>query len=192
MRKDGYLVIHLGVPGLVRRNRGRILPRRATRFWWVTGNLWLLVDWTPREGLWVSSVRRDGPRGELLLVNDRPMRMKAVKRRQPIATDGVIINPLLIETVIWRKVPQLVEFVAATAYEDGSARRPGYITIRNRMIMWEVTLYDPDSGMRLACAGRTLDDALQLADRSLLAAEAPWEIDRYLTEQLSPKKKKKS
>ena len=56
---------------------------------------------------------------------------------------------------------------------------------------YELTLYDLDSGTRLPVRAATLDEVLAAAEKLLGVENAPWEIDRYLTEQLAGKNKKK-
>lgn len=96
----------------------------------------------------------------------------------PAATTYLTLSPLLIE------------FVSATTYEGGMVRTPGYMTIRTRWTEWECTLYDPDAGMRLPVRAPTVDDLMLAVEVALGTTEAPWEVDRYLSEQLAKKVKK--
>jgi len=112
-----------------------------------------------------------------------------IKKRAP-AGDSPSIPALSTDNTVMKKLPLLTEFISATAYEDGSPRTPGYFTVRNRTIEYEITLYDPDSGQRVSIRARELDKMYFGAEVLLGAAEAPWEPDKYLMERM-PKKKKK-
>lgn len=114
----------------------------------------------------------------------------AIKRRTPPEKE-LPIPALPSDSKALAKFPLLREFLSATQYEDGAIRTPGYCTIRPRFIEWEITLYDPDGGVRVAIRARTLDDMLQAVEVVLSASEAPWEPDSYLQDQLAKRGKKK-
>lgn len=99
--------------------------------------------------------------------------------------------PAPMTSVLLAKLPAIREFMSATQYDDGSPREPGYMTIRTWGTQWQVTVYDPDSGARMPVRAPELDKALLLVEQLLGVEEAPWEIDRYLSEQLAKKSKKK-
>lgn len=94
------------------------------------------------------------------------------------------------ETKYFAKVPLVIEFIIATSYDDGSSRTPGYLTLRNRGHVLELTAYDPDSGLRLAVCGPDIDHCYMALNTLLGAENAPWVCDDYLTSQLAKKKKK--
>jgi hypothetical protein len=114
-----------------------------------------------------------------------------MKRRQAATPGGTIVPPLPSSSVHWPKLPALREFITATKYDDGSPRTPGYLTVRNRVTTFEITVYDPDGCCRLSARASTLDEALALTEKLLGVEEAPWEPDRYLQEQASRGAKKK-
>lgn len=114
-----------------------------------------------------------------------------MKKRAALGLEGVPIPALSMESKVLEKYPLLREFVSATAYEDGSMRMPGSLRLENKIICYQITLSDPDAGMRVSVSAATLDDVLKGVERLLGAPEAPWEVDRYLTEQLQKKKPKK-
>lgn len=98
-----------------------------------------------------------------------------------LADSGTLIGPLL------------AEHIAATKYEDGTVRVPGSFKVENVGSAYRVTVYDHDAGLRLACSGPVLADVYELIEIALGTADAPWEVDRYLTEQIAkrtPRKKK--
>jgi len=153
-----------------------------------------VVHWRPYQGWWLVSSGRSGDDWySPTFISPRPEVM-TVKRRQPTDAVPIIAPALPSASVHWPKLVNIREFLTATKYDDGSARCPGYVTVRNRVTSFEVTLYDPDSASRLPARGPTLDQALSLAEQLLAADEAPWEHDAYLAEQLSrrTKKRKKS
>jgi len=115
-----------------------------------------------------------------------------MKKRQALGLESVPIPALGMESKLLEKPPPLPEFVSATAYEDGSIRTPGSFRFENKLICYQITLYDADAGMRLPISAGTLDDVFKAVERLLGAPDAPWEVDRYLTEQLSKKVKEKS
>jgi hypothetical protein len=85
----------------------------------------------------------------------------------------------------------LAEHLSATMYDDKTIRTPGSIRIENMGPVYRVTVYDHDAGLRLAVSAPTVSDALEIIEQHLGAADAPWEIDRYLSEQASKRVKKK-
>jgi hypothetical protein len=113
-----------------------------------------------------------------------------MKRRSAPANGVACLAPLPATSVILGKLPAIREYLTATAYEDGTARQPGYFTLRNRALTFEGTLYDPDSGTRLVVRANTLDEMLAGLEKLLGVEEAPWEIDPYLTEQLARRRKR--
>jgi hypothetical protein len=168
------------------------LPRRGeTCIRVVKGDIWIIVHWKPWNGLWVRSAGRYSvsPVAPLFLF-PRPETL-TMKRRLAVTAASVITPALPSTSTLWPKLPAIREFLHATAYEDGTPRQPGYLTVRNKVTGIEVTLYDPDSGTRLPCRGRTLDEALTLTEQLLGVEEAPWESDRYLMEQIMKLSKKK-
>lgn len=113
-------------------------------------------------------------------------------KRRAAPQGGLPVVPALPATsVMLGKLPLIREFLSATAYDDGTMRTPGYYTFRNRGHSYELTLSDPDSGMRLVARGPDIDKTFSLAETLLGTEDAQWEIDRYLTEQLEKKRPKK-
>lgn len=175
----------------VRRRVRRWLPRREKWFRIEWGPVWSLLHWRPFKGLWVVSVGSKGvPNDTRAIITPRPKESR-MKKRQPMSSANLPPVALPATSVILGKLPALREFLTATAYDDGDMRTPGYMTIRNRVTSFEVTLYDPDAGARMPVRGDTLDAVLVLVEQLLGVAEAPWEHDQYLTDQLTKKKRKK-
>jgi hypothetical protein len=178
-------------PGWTRRRVCRWLSRRRTTYLQVMcQRVWYLFVYHPRRGWWPSaSGLRGTPAAEPNIVVPYP-KESDMKRRSAPANGVAVAAPLTAVSVILAKLPAIREFITATAYEDGTARMPGYITLRNRQLTFEATLYDYDSGTRLPVRGATLDECLLALEKFLGVEEAPWEIDPYLTEQLARRRKR--
>lgn len=189
MRVQGYPAFTHQPGRMVRRSRAKILRRRACRYVLLSTRWALLLDWVPGEGLWASVLFSDRSLENRLATNERPMKVQSMKKRQALGLEDIPLPPLSLESKFFDKLPRLREFLIVTAYDDGSVRVPGSFRMENKIIAVMVTLYDPDAGLRLAVSGATIDDALKTADTLLGAPDAPWEVDRYLTEQLLKKKK---
>lgn len=178
-----------GTPAI--RRRGRYLPSSGERFHWVaTRDWWLFVWW--RKGIgWrlITQCEAVPPHRVIGVPWDNVERSMAIRKREALGEAQKIpaLDPAGKYLV---KCPMLLEFVSATAYEDGSVRQPGYFTLRNRLIEWEVTVYDPDAGARMAVRARSLDQVFVGLETLLGSPDAPWEPDQYLLGRL-PKKKKK-
>lgn len=192
MRIDGHLAVVMSSwLGNLRRGH-RKLTRRPGRYWLLSRGEAALIDWVPHEGLWAWRLHRNGPSGELLKETSRPEKLMPPKKRQALGLEGVPIPALPLESACLKKYPRVLEHLICTAYDDGSLRNPGSIRIDNKLILLVVTLYDPDSGMRLPCNGVTVDECLALADKLLGAPDCPWEVDRWLTSELQKKEKNKA
>jgi len=153
---------------------------------------WWLLQWLPREGWWVTSAGdAETPYDEPIYSSPR-YQGDAMKRRQAAKPGDTVVPPLSSTSTHWPKLPAVREFISATSYDDGSPRTPGYITVRNRVTTYEVTVYDPDSGSRLSGRAPGLDEALMLVEKLLGVEDAPWEPDGYLQKQLEQKPKRKT
>lgn len=186
-----YRAVHLQVRAGFRRHH-QVLPRFGEkRVVWVSGHLWWLLEWRYRRGWWCLE-RGRFERGEPVRMGEYPRPEEYVLKRRVQPSEGDLILPFLgRESKLLIKLPRLCEFLSATTYEDGTFRQPGYLTFRNRLTTYEVTLYDPDAGMRLALRAVTIDEALTLAEKAVDAEGMPWEVDQYLTDQIAKKVKKK-
>lgn len=178
--------------GWCRRRVCRWLPRRGEVFIRVVGqSQWLIVQWLPREGYWVTSAGQVGaPPTETIYTSPR-YQSDVMKRRQAARPGDTVVPALPSTSTLLPKLPALREFISATAYDDGTPRTPGYFTVRNRVTTYEVTVYDPDGAARLSGRAPTLDGALSLVEQLLGVEEAPWEPDRYLAEQAAKSRPKK-
>jgi hypothetical protein len=116
--------------------------------------------------------------------------MMALKRRDVGAGTSYIAPALTADSKLLGKLPALMEFLTATAYEDGTARTPGYMWVSNRTAAFEVTLFDPDGCSKLPCLGKTLDDAFALLESHLRGDNPPWQQDGFLVKKAQEKKRK--
>lgn len=112
-------------------------------------------------------------------------------KRRVVNGERIKVPALPVESKQLLRVPLLLEFLSSTEYEDGIKRTPGYMTLRNKTIEYEITLYDPDAGMRLPVRGRTLDQLLMAVETLLGAQDAAWEEDSYLQSKMPKERKKK-
>lgn len=188
----GTTVLTWGRKSAIRRG-GRYLPQRGEkRFFVAFATQWYYFRWRAHRGyVFCSRFTPPDQGGETIEQWSFGDEKMPIKKRAP-SGELPVIPALSVDTTILKRCPLLVEFLSATAYEDGSIRQPGYITIRNRTIEYEATLYDPDAGMRVSIRARELDKMLAGVEAILGATEAPWEIDKYLWEHKPKEKKKKS
>lgn len=160
-------------------------PHREAWLRVVTDRRWYLLCKQPHWG-WVLA--SSGLAGQPFTSPDHvvPQEEWRVKKRAPLVTGAhIIVPPLPAKSLMLNKTPLLREWLSATSYEDGSPRVPSYVTLRNRGATYEITLYDPDQGARLVVAGPEIDHVLMALEQLLGVDEAPWEIDKYLAEQLT-------
>jgi len=113
-----------------------------------------------------------------------------VKRRVKGASESEAQHVAAVESAIFTKLHPLVAHCAATKYDDGEPRKPGWITIKTMGAAWVLEAKDPDTCSRLVVVQQTLDDALLLASVLLESDEAPWEPDPWLSQQAARNKKK--
>lgn len=112
-------------------------------------------------------------------------------RRRQAPTQDAIPEALPAPTSVFGEGSLISEFLSATQYDDGTLRVPGSIRIENMGKSYRVTVYDHDAGLRLAVSAVCVDEALNDIEVLLGAADAPWEVDRYLSEQVAKRGKKK-
>lgn len=191
MLHHGLKVLTIGQRSAIRRGAVR-LPLRGERcFYLALPRVWLFVRWRAHRGYILCALcsASDPEHGVISRWSFGDEQMPIKKRVQ--SGELPVLPALSVENVVLRKTPALVEFLAATAYEDGSPRQPGYFTVRNRTIEYELTLYDPDAGMRVSIRARELDKVFFGAEAILCTPDAPWELDKYLWDKRPKEMKKK-
>lgn len=115
--------------------------------------------------------------------------MKRKRQADAAKTPTQHLAPL--ESNVLSKFHPIVAHCAVTQYEDGEARKPGWITFKTMGSSWVLEAKDPDSCSRLVVVQTTLDDALALLSVLLESEEAPWEPDPWLASQAAKAKKGK-
>jgi len=112
------------------------------------------------------------------------------RRKKP---DGVVPDVehlAFMESDVFAKLHALVAHCACIKYEDGTARKPGWWTLKTMGSAWVVEVKDPDTCSVLRVVQQTVDDALVLACKLLDSDDAPWEPDQWLRQQASKGKGK--
>lgn len=178
--------------GRQKRN-GQFLPIRGDRMLYVERRgILVCFHWKAHRGYRVLALLRNDPPAYSVIQEWGKVGDTVPIQRRANQGEPVKLPALSMESKCLGKCPLLMEFLVATEYSDGSLRTPGYITVRNRVIEFEVTLYDPDGGARVSVRARELDKALMGAETLLGAENAPWEPDQYLISRQPKTKKKKS
>lgn len=93
-----------------------------------------------------------------------------------------------MESALFTQHMALLEHMALTAYEDGDARQPGFITLRTLGSAWVFDVKDPDTGLSFRILDQQFDKGLDLVQLLLACDEAPWTKDPFLN--LNGRKKK--
>jgi len=113
-----------------------------------------------------------------------------VKKRQ-VAPQTAAKHIAAMESAVFSKLHPIVAHCCATQYDDGEARKPGWLTVKTMGSAWVCEVKDPDSCCRLCVVQQTLDDALALLSVLLESDDAPWEPDPWLAQQRAKEAKKK-
>lgn len=113
-----------------------------------------------------------------------------MKRRTKAEGSPAVQHLAAMESVLFSKMHPLVAHCCCTQYDDGSARKPGWWTVKTMGSAWVVEVKDPDTCSRLVVVQQSVDDALALASILLESDEAPWEPDPWLKAAESKAKKK--
>lgn len=173
--------------GTRRRCRRRIsqwTPRKSAFYDLVLKDIVVRVKFVPFQGYYMWSVYPLGGGQNDLLAFFPPPEF-SVKRieLQNKATGNGPTHLAAVESNVFGTLHNLVAHCCITRYEDGSARQPGWFTIKTRGAAWIVQVKDPDSCCSLQATANTLDDAVALADLLLGTETAPWEADAFLKQQ---------
>lgn len=186
------------MPPRLFRRRGRGRPGRPRK--------WLAKDW----GEWKVTVGK----AELLLFGRKGFGISgwsltwgetslplwgddlnygdvAMRKRKPREA-GEVVPPHLaaVESNLFAALLPLVSHCADTRYDDGTARVPGWWTVKTMGSAWVIEVKDPDTCSRLVIVQQSFDDALALASVLLESEEAPWEPDPWLKATAAKKKNK--
>lgn len=117
------------------------------------------------------------------------MEMQAVKKKKKADATPTAKHLAPMETHLLRDHLPILEHCAATQYEDGDPRKPGWITLRTFGATWQLEIKDPDTLQMMRITQPTLDDALTMAALLLASDDAPWEVDTWAMQQSKKSKK---
>lgn len=188
---DGDALLTAGGRAAIRRG-GQRTPKWGEKRYWVRWRLRLyLCEWTPLGGTRILAHRTPGPSGATTPLTWIEWDEHMPPKRRAAPSEGQPAIPLESESVVLKDFPKLREFLTCTVFDDMSRRQPGYLTIRTRGLTFEMTLYDYDSGMRLAVQGRDIDEMFASAELLVSTENAPWTPDQYLLSLLAKNQKKK-
>lgn len=93
-----------------------------------------------------------------------------------------------LESDIFKGLLPLIEHCCVRQYDDGDPREPGWFTVKTQGAAWVIQVKDPDSCCSFTSVAETLDKALETAALLLSCDEAPWELDRFLSQNGKKKK----
>jgi len=172
-----------------RRARGSLSREGTTLVCWVNGRHWVLVG-QRRSGYTAWYRINNGAREYAVEVQTLPEVFTMVKKRQPSAEASNASHVAPVESVLFGKLHPLVAHCAATRYDTGEARKPGWWTVKTMGAAWVIEIKCPDTCQRMVVVQQTLDDALALASLLLESEEAPWEPDPWLSAAAAKNKKK--
>jgi len=183
---------------LTRQVRAHRFHRKAV---WLGEDRWTLLVFVGRSLFRLTATAecgygvdaRRGPDGVWVTVSDEwDLRRSVVKRkRQGEAAAHNVKHLAALESNVLHKLLPIIEHCAVCQYEDGTPRKPGWVTIKTMGSSWVLEAKDPDSCSRLTVVQTTLDDALALLSVTLESEEAPWEPDPWLKKQQTEANKKK-
>jgi hypothetical protein len=159
------------------------LPRRSVEVRIIRGRHQHVTWYTPWRGYRCSHTLTSMRGGSIRRI-DYPLpeiRVKQIKVGGGVQATGPR-HLAAVESVILHSLPAVVAHLAVTRYDDGTPRRPGWITVSAQGAVWRVVAKDPDAGASLMSTGNSVDDALALMELLLGAEDAPWEVDPYLTQ----------
>jgi len=136
------------------------------------------------------SITRDGITSMLWGDEGSLREVLTMKKRKQNAEQSTAAHLAPMESVVFGKLHSIVAHCAATKYDDGDSRKPGWVTIKTNGSVWVIEAKDPDTSSKLTAIQPTLDDALALLGLLLEADEAPWEHDQWLAQAAAKAKKK--
>lgn len=150
----------------------------------------VVMLYTGRQGVTLYSWK--GPYGVRLWAEGAESydEVLSMKKKSPPSNSGGQQHLAAIESNILSQCLALVKHMAVVQYDDGTVRKPGWITIKTFGSAWQVEAKDPDSCLSLRVIENSLDEALQLLALLLESDEAPWEVDTWLQQQAAKIRKK--
>jgi len=168
----------------------RYLPKGKGEFRVYLGHFTFLLHYRYSVGIWCRARCR---RTQCPYSEPTALRWEEpnVKKRVAKNVMGEGVNHLApMETNRLADVMPLVEHCSIRRYDDGDEREPGWFTVKTIGSSWAIQVKDPDACVSFTAVAPTLDQAMETAALLLACDEAPWEPDRFLTQQRATKKKK--
>jgi len=123
------------------------------------------------------------------VTNYEPPELRTVKKKSlESAPEGQFQHLAPMETKVLTGFEQVIAHCAVVRYDDGDARKPGWIVLKTLGSAWMLEAKDPDTCARLTASAGTFDDALTLMDLLLGSEQAPWEPDQWLRQAQGKRK----
>lgn len=88
------------------------------------------------------------------------------------------------------QLPNVFEYMTATAYADGSARRTSSLLLFNDQGFLKAMLRDADAGLCCWVGGNSLEGVLAALEAALCDPEHEWRVDRQASGQKATRVKK--
>lgn len=114
-----------------------------------------------------------------------------MKKKSVAAAKGPNNGPVhlaAVETEVLGEFPHIIAHCSVVRYDDGEPRQPGWLVTRTLGASWQIVAKDPDAGAQLSSVGPTHDDALAGLELLLGSDDAPWEVDKWLSQGKAKKK----
>ena len=112
------------------------------------------------------------------------------KRTGAAASASAGLHLAAVESNVFGRLHPIVAHCCHTQYDDGTQRKPGWVTVKTMGSAWVVEAKDPDTCSRLTVVQSSLDDALALLSVLLESEEAPWESDPWMKQSAARGAKK--
>jgi len=113
------------------------------------------------------------------------------RRRAGGETTKDVKHLAALESTVLQNMHPIIAHCAVCQYDDGTSRKPGWVTLKTMGSAWVLEAKDPDSCAKITVVQSSLDDALALLSVLLEADEAPWELDPWLQQQAAKNKVQK-
>lgn len=188
---DGDVVIPIRPGKWCGVRRRRTIPRGSSWHYFSLRGYWLVCHYRPYLGMELRHISEPKFNGAIFQKWNETERPMAMRKREALGLGGVVMPGANPVSIILGKLPSLREFVCSTKWDDDTQRVPGTMKLSTNGTVWEILLQCPSTASRIMLRGAKLDEVLMLAEQYVSAADAPWEVDRYLAEKMAEKKPRK-
>lgn len=187
----------------MRNDRSCTVGRRASRArrpcqWSPHDDYWLRMRWSRfkldlfhsrRRGYYPVTLTTYRGSDVVRVSNYVPPELNVMKKKVlETAPEGQFKHLAPMESKVLMSFDQIIAHCAVVRYDDGDARKPGWIVLKTLGSAWMLEAKDPDTCCRMTASAGTLDDALTLMDLLLGSEQAPWEPDQWLRQAQAKKK----